>query len=302
MNITRSTRLLMATLCVATLSATTALAFTATEDFGSYTAPTSLTSGLGTTSGAGTAGTGASGNGWLTGWRSAATSGASATAGVINTTPVKSGGNYFSATLTSSATTGALDSVSVGRAYDATGGSLASATSLSMSFDFRVDSITTSRTSYDIFDNKTRSSGASASNTSFQFRAVNGVWNYFDGSSSTPIATTLAFTQGVTYSFNVTLNPASATYSFIISDGTNSASGNSLGFRASSFATDTTTGSVGGRWLTVAGFENSDNASQSTSFSLDNIAITTAIPEPSSAALLIGAASLALVATRKRRR
>lgn len=300
MNIIRP---LIATLSVAALTTTTALAFTASEDFGSYTAPTTLTSGLGTTSGAGTAGTGASGNGWLTGWRSAATSGSSATAGVINTTPVNSGGNYFSATLTSSATTGALDSVSVGRAYDATGGSLASATSLSMSFDFRVDSITTSRTSYDIFDNKTRSSGASSTNTSFQFRAVNGVWNYFDGSSSTPIATSLAFTQGVTYSFNVTLNPVSATYSFVISDGTNSASGNSLGFRASSFATDTNPDSSGGRWLTVAGFENSDNASQSTSFSLDNIAITTAaIPEPSSAALLIGAASLALVATRKRRR
>jgi hypothetical protein len=297
----RSTLLASTALCTVVLSSVTALAFSAAENFSDYTSTTAFSStDLTSSTGAGTAGTGASGNGWLNGWRTASTSGTSSSLRVTDTSPVNSGSNYLSASLASSSSTGTLDAISVARSYDVAGGALATANAFSMSFDFRVDTINASRMSYDIFDNKTRSTGASSTNTSFQFRAVNGVWNYFDG-SSTPVATTMAFAAGTTYSFTISLNPVSSTYSFTISDGTSSVSASAINFRASGFATDTTSGSNGGRWLTFTGTETTDTAGESTTFSMDNIVITTAaIPESSSFAALAGLTILGLAVLRRR--
>src|SRR5689334_5191342 len=107
-----------------------ARAFTASEDFSSYAAPTTFSgANLAAAAGAGTAGTGAAGNGWLNGWRSASST-VSAGAQVINTSPVNSGGNYLSGTFTTNSSGSTADSIALGRAYDVTGGSLAGETSL----------------------------------------------------------------------------------------------------------------------------------------------------------------------------
>lgn len=264
-------------------------AVTITEDFNSYTASAGDVSGLGAVPGFGTT-TG----GWLEGWRSASTT-VSAKAKVLNTTPVNSGGNYFSGTLTANSSGTSLDSIALGKAYDVAGNSLASVSALYVNFDLRIDSINGSTMRYDVFDNNTRGTGVSLA--SWNFRTVNGFWNTVSGTGSTLTDTTMAFTTDTTYSFSIVVNPTNSTWTYTISNGSKSVSSTSaLDFRTAGFATDTVSGSVGGRWLEVAATETSNVLSQSTTFSLDNISISTAaIPEPSTYALLSGVALLGFV-------
>ncbi|MFH1500265.1 MAG: hypothetical protein ABII82_20865 [Verrucomicrobiota bacterium] len=288
-----------ALLLIASLPA--ARAFTAAEDFSAYTAPTAFTNtALLNSAGAGTAGTGADGNGWLNGWRTSTSTGLAQTVGVQNTTPVNSGGNYLSATILTKSTSGDTikDSTSVARAYDAAGGDLATATALNISFDFRVDSIDAANMRYDLFENLNRATGATS--TSFNFRTSSGVWNYFDGANF--VATTMTFEAGTTYAFSIDLDPVNSTYTFTLGNGTTSVSSvSAAAFRTTGFGTDTSTGSDGGRWLTFNANETTNVLGQTTSFSVDNILITTStIPEPSAAALVMGLTTLGLVSVRRR--
>jgi hypothetical protein len=276
-----------------------AFAFTAAEDFTSYTAPTTFTnSALISAAGAGTAGTGAAGNGWLNGWRTSTSTGLQQPVGIVNDTPVNSGGNYLNATLVTRPDGTGKDSTSLARAYDAAGGGLTTATALTIGFDFRVDSIDAANMRYDLFENATRATGATSA--SYNFRTADGVWNYFNG--ETLVATTMAFNAGTTYSFSIELDAVNSTYAFTIDDGTTSVSSSSdAAFRTAGFATDTATGSDGGRWLTFNANETTNILSQSTTFSLDNISITSSIPEPSSAAALAGLTMLGFTALGRRR-
>ncbi|HEY9249199.1 MAG TPA: PEP-CTERM sorting domain-containing protein, partial [Rariglobus sp.] len=219
--------------------------------------------------------------------------------GVEDTTPIGSGGNYLGATLLTKSSSGDTikDSTSLTRAYDVAGGSLATASAVNISFDFRVDSIAAATMRYDLFENRTRATGATSA--SYNFRTSNGVWNYFNGEVF--VATTMAFNAGTIYSFSIVLNPVSSTYTFTINNGTTSVSSSSdAAFRTSGFTTDTATGSDGGRWLTFNANESTNVLGQSTTFSVDNISIST-IPEPSTYALLAGASLLGLAASRRHR-
>jgi hypothetical protein len=278
------------------LSASVGRAVTITEDFGSYTASSTPVTGLTAAPGFGT-----TSGGWLSGWRQAATPGASASASVLNTSTVNSGGNYFSATLSAQSTTGgspAIDGIGLGKAYDVAGNSLASASALFYNFDVRIDSLP-STMQLDILDNGARGTGNI--NGSWQVRAVNGFWRVLSGGSV--ITTTMAFSAGTTYSFSIVSNPATFKWDYTISDGSTSVSGTGINFRVSSFVTDTASGSVGGRWFLATASEITDTAGQSATFSVDNISISTTspIPEPSTFALLVGAAALGLASRRRRR-
>lgn len=279
-------------------AASLAHAFTAAENFGSYTAGTNFgTSALTSAAGAGDAGTGAAGNGWLNGWRSASSLTAP-TVNIVNTSPLSGGGNYLAATLTANTTT-TLDSIAVGRAYDVTGGGLASAGTFLVNFDFRSDAIDGSTMKFDLFESSFRATASTNTGASYSFRTENGVWKYFNGAAL--VSTGLAFTSGTTYSFNISINPATFTYSFTISNGSTPVSISNAAFRAANFNTDATAGSAGGRWVEFSAAEISDVAGQAASFSVDNISVST-IPEPASAALLLGLGGLGLSAMRRRRR
>lgn len=270
-------------------------AVTIVEDFNQYTASDTPVTGLTAVPGFGT-----TGGGWLQGWRTASTSGATASVKVLDTTPVNSGGNYFSATLTSNPTaTGTKDAIGLSKAYDVAGNSLASATAIYTNFDLRVDSITATM-QLDIIDNAARGTGNV--NGSWQIRAVNGFWYVLNGGTAT--STGLAFNAGTTYSIAIVSNPTTFKWDYTISDGSTSVSGTDKSFRVNSFVTDTATGSVGGRWFLATATETTDISSQSTTFSLDNISIGTSspIPEPSTYALLAGVVSLGLVFVGRRQR
>jgi hypothetical protein len=285
--------------CVAlALSAVPVGAVTITDDFNSYTASDTPVTGLGSSPGFGTAS-----GGWLQGWRTAATPSTTASVKVLDTSPVKSGGNYFSATITTNALTGtspAEDALALNKAYDVAGNSLASVTALYYNFDFRVDSYSASTMRFDISDNTTRSSGGN-SGSSWEFRSINGFWNV--NSSGNFSATTMAVTAGTTYSFAIVINPVTLKWDYVISDGSTSVTGSALNFRGTAFATDSASGSVGGRWLTFGVQEAVDTSSQTAAFSIDNISISTTnpIPEPSTFAFLGGIAALVFTTTRRRR-
>lgn len=239
------------------------------------------------------------GGGWLAGWR-AASSNTTVSASVLNTTPVNSGGNYFSGTILTAANS-TTDRGGIGRSYDFSGNSLAT-TPFQVSFDFRVGS-KSSNLNYDIFDTNTRSPNIT-SNISWQLEIVNGLWYVRNGATDTQImngATAFAFTVGTTYSISVGVDIASGKWSYSINDGSTTVSGSALGFRGTSTGYTSTDGTTGGRWLEVIASEASDvTSASSTTFSLDNVMIST-IPEPSTYALLFGAATLGAVCIRRRR-
>jgi hypothetical protein len=281
----------LAPIALLALAALPLRAVTITEDFNSYTASSTDVSGIG-----GSPGFGGTGNGWLSGWRNSL-SNTTGTAKVLNTTPVNSGGNYFSGTIATGATT-SVDRGGIGRAYDFTANSLAT-TVFNVGFDFRVDTLDTNLR-YDIFDNSIRGTGPSAGTTSWQLEALNGFWYVRDGTNDT--STGMVFAAGTTYSISLAVNTATSSWTYSIYNGSTTVTGTAA-FRgvAGGTATDTTTGTVGARWLMVAATEQIDAAASSTTFSLDNVVIS-AIPEPSTTALLFGAATLGAVCIRRRRR
>jgi len=239
-----------------------------------------------------------SGSGWLSGWRSISTN-ATTSGQVLNTAPVNSSGKYFSSTIATSAVT-SIDKGAVGRGYDFTGNSFASSV-FTESFDFRVDTLV-ANLRYDIFDNQTRAN-APGTVTSWQLEALNGLWYVRNGATDT--STGLAYSAGTTYSISVTVDNTTAKWNYSIFDGTTTVSGTALSFRATTLAnaTVTDTGLSGARWLMVAASEIVDASATSTTFSLDNVIINSAaIPEPSTTALLFGAATLGAVCIWKRRR
>lgn len=291
MNTTKLRALALPALALVALSSA-AQAVTITENFNSYTASETPVTGLAASPGFGTT-TG----GWLTGWRSASSTTA-ATARILDSSPFTGGGNYMSGTLTANSTTGALDRIALNKAYDVAGNSLASATAIYTNFDLRVDSMPATM-NLEILDNGARGTGNI--NASWILRISNGFWSVFDGSTVT--STGFAATAGTTYSVSIVSNPVTFKWDYTISNGSTSVSGTSLDFRTSSFVTDNTAGSEGGRWFLVTASETTDIAGQSTTFSIDNIVISTTapIPEPSTFALLGGVVALGAAATRRRR-
>ncbi|MFA6286645.1 MAG: PEP-CTERM sorting domain-containing protein [Opitutaceae bacterium] len=257
------------------------------ENFNSYTASPTDVTGIGSSPGFG-----GTGNGWLSGWRSS-TSNTTVTAKVLDTTPLNSGGNYFSTTIATGATT-SVDRGGIGRGYDFTGNSLAT-TAFNVNFDFRVDTLV-ANLRYDIFDTSARGFSPN-SNTSWQLEAHDGFWFVRNGALDT--STGMAFSAATTYSISIGVNTATSKWSYSIYDGSTTVSGTALNFRGN--GTNTDTNPAGARWFMVTAGEIADAAAASTTFSLDNLVIST-IPEPSTTALLFGAATLGAVCIWRRRR
>lgn len=256
--------------------------FSAGDDFSHYSTPAKFSSRAVTdVAGAGDPGTGAKGNGWLNGWRSASTS-VIPTVTIINTRPLAFGGNYLSAVLAAhGSATGTADAIAIGRAYDASGASLASAGPIQIGFEFRADDIATDTLRLDLFESGFRASSSTANGSTYCFRTIGGYWHYFDGINLQ--STGMAFKVGVTYTFSITLNPGACVYAFTISDQSGSVAISDAAFRARNFDTDPAAGTTGGRWLQFGVAETTDVAGQAATISIDNLFIT-AKPHPTPSA------------------
>ncbi len=247
---------------------------------------------------------GKSGSGWAAGWvTSAPGDSGNFTASVQNTSQLKSGGNYLSATLTTTATR--LGAVS--RDYT-TNGTFTSLTSpYVIRFDYRLDSwsnLDNSSDFIDIFDRNTVGQGfggdatwgirAYGANTG---TALANKWSFYNGgkdgasfNTSLYVSSTMSVVVGTTYSFSIAVDPVAKTYIVTIDNGTTSISSSAMGFRTAGTASTLNFGA------------QTTGATDSMTFSVDNISIgVAAIPEPATAGLLIGAAAMFLTAFGRRR-
>ncbi len=211
--------------------------------------------------------TGKAGNGWLSAWSTINGNG-TVTGNVVNTTPLTAdGGNYLSVSATAGAS---VTSALVSRQLDVSQLSLATYT---ISFVFRPDSTPTGGTSegFQIFAANASGLGGVSNNDlweiSMQANSGSGKWLVRNGASN--VASTIAVTAGVDYTFTLTINPGTG-YSVSISDGTTTPyTSGPLAFRGPSSS---------GSYIYFGA--SSIPAGDTAGFSVDSITITAA-PEPS---------------------
>lgn len=224
--------------------------------------------------------TGTSGSGWISGWSTAVTSSSTFSGSVANASPVvPGGGNYLAATVTTTGTS--APQATVFRQYDGTSSGVDVSLDHTISFDFRGGTTLVSATSqsYNLFAS-TNSSRSGLDNTdTWAFKVENGTWRVMSGNNAgggAYLNTGMNFAAGTTYSFTVSVDADTKTYTASIYNGSSTYTSGTLGFRSSS--------AVDGSYL-YFGASGSDSG-QSYSFSLDNLNV---VPEPSGAFLAVGA-------------
>lgn len=250
--------------------------------------------------------TGTAGSGWVDAWGQRGDGLITQTDAVSNTTPVVTGGgNYLSiAAELDGGTPGSSGrtSVSTNREYD--GGLLT--TAVTYSFDVRIDSVTSfssTNDSINFFDATTNNP------TGGFFSTTQSTWGLrFSGdgqikqgaSGGTNVGA--AWATGKTYSFTINSDPTTETWGFSIfnvTDNISTASGTGLAWLAAASLSNANGGFLhfGTTLARTAGVPNlpTDGAA---SWSLDNISIT-AVPEPSTYALLAGFMALGLILMRR---
>lgn len=252
--------------------------------------------------------TGVAGGGWKDGWKSAratGTSQATYSVTVASTTPVYSGGgNYMSASLTSSGVSGgAAQQAQISRQIDSAAINLSQA--FSYSFYFRTEDTWTTANSaqYSIYSNPTSAAGTS-SGTSWSITSspeVGSVWTFGDGNGSggvTAVNSTMAVTAGTTYFFTINTNPVTETYTVSIVNTSTEVTYTSglLNWRNANTASN-----VESEYLTFMLKDTTTGSANTLGFSLDGISLSQ-VPEPSSFALLFGGAALALACVSRRKR
>lgn len=239
---------------------------------------------------------GIAGSGWATPWGTTDQILPNLSPAVINSSPVNGGGNYLSVTTTT------LNDNALGRQFD---GLTPSLTSVSYSFDLRIDSLVgwdaandyltvhanNSLTTYNVSSASSfiiRAFGASpaAGKNANEWLFYNGASNGGGYSAANFINSGMAVTAGTTYSFTIINDPTTKKYSVSIFDGVNTVSGSDLGWRASTASS------------ALAFNHKVNTAGDSLTYSLDNIVIQ-AVPEPTSISLAL-LSGLSLIALQRR--
>lgn len=249
---------------------------------------------------------GAAGNGWSTAWATnttGANAGTTVVGNVINTNPLNGGGNYLSTTLTAGA--GAGNGKGVEQRQYTSFGNVSLSQIHTVSFDYRMDSTLTGFDAagdyIQAFDRPFNSDfGADGA---WLIRATgastNGIaahnWMFYNGgkngggfSATNFVDSGVSLVSGQVYHFEININPALLEYSVSINGGAFSAP---MGFRTNTAAN---LGRVnwGGQL---------SGPSEIMTYSLDSIAVTAAIPEPSTF-MLLGIGATAIVTLRRRRK
>jgi len=191
---------------------------------------------------------GGPGSGWLAGWVATANP-AAPVASVIADTPVNSGGNYLSVS-----SSNANDNA-IGRRFNSGVGTSVDLTlPTTVTFDLRIDELTGWDTANDYITVHGNNAGAGnnfnvSSSSAFIIRAyaaspapgINaGEWLFYSGAGDAGAFSIANFqnsgmtiTAGTTYTFTITNDPATKTYTASIFDGTNTVTtASALGWRS----------------------------------------------------------------------
>ncbi|WAC20688.1 PEP-CTERM sorting domain-containing protein [Luteolibacter sp. SL250] len=232
-----------------------------------------------------------SGTGWSAGWTQGASTGT-----VVSTNPLSGGGSYLSVTTGTTTSSNAGISRSIGTM---------AASPYTLTFNWRYDGNVSNFVSYDDrihFGASTAVDYGTNANFTWLIGVVggdnstdfsDGEWYFYDGSSSTTTSentfvpgdmqmTGMMLQSGVVYSFTVTVDPASQTYSASINDGSTFFSAASLNFRNQGATNGASNLLFGGATT------GSPTADHVLTWSIDSINV---VPEPSSG-LLAGLSGL----------
>lgn len=239
---------------------------------------------------------GKAGDGWAGAWDINGNRLSNYVGSVVNTNPINNGGNYLSATFsTTTSTTGSNNSQGTVQRQLATGGGASGFTDISkpvtLSFDLRLDSTLTSSQAYLLFGSTTNFKGTGPDNTWSIIGNGGDNWKFGAG---TGVDSGISVVFGKTYHFTLEIDPTTKSYLASVSDGTNSfTTSTAINFRSTS-ATDI------GQYLNFgAKLNNGTLTNTSVSLSLDNLSV---IPEPSTVALLGAVAGIGAITTTVRRR
>lgn len=227
---------------------------------------------------------GMAGAGWDGAWQTATNNGSfSSGPTVVATSPLSSGGgNYLTATVASSAAGG---QAAIVRQYQ-TFGDVDLTQPHTIHFQYRPESVAAfsdGEDRYQVFAAPAVNDGTN-SNSDWIIMGFGGDWGglplagkwvFFDGAkdgaaftASALINTGIPIVAGRTYDFSLTMHPSVREWDATISDGTNTYTRTSLGFRRN--------GSDVGSYLHFGGRANSGGESRP--FSIDNVEITAAAP------------------------
>ncbi len=253
-------------------------------------------------------------DGWANGWVKVGNKNTSSTRNVISTNPLNNGGNYLKTVFTINATSsetptppadGTIRYGGTARQIDTTAIDLTQGT-FDISFDFRCDGgDASSRPS--IFQDILVGGSApvvAGNSTTWQLYTKNGYWYVThsnaakNGNAETQL---LAYTQGSTYHFNLSLNADTSTYgitatSSAANEGT--ATLQDLGFRYNTKSGEQGTTIAGSFLVFTMGGGTSTTTPSDHTFSIDSISVATQtapVPEPAHFAFLAGLALLGIV-------
>lgn len=250
--------------------------------------------------GAGTTGVdqyaGIAGSGWSSPWSATFHSGtASGSATVGSASPlVVGGGNYLQVNFDT--TTGGLGRVA--RQWDTSQISLTSP--FTLEFNFRSNVNTSGATQTITLFGSSASASGTGGNDSWKLTADGGGWSAYNNTTVTPLRNGAAATGQIlanqTWHFTVTIDPVANTYDVSAQNLTTSSAVFSVAGMALRNGADSSLA-----WLNF----HASGAASSTGrgFAIDSLSITSsAIPEPSSAALLLGGLALGGTMLGRRRR
>ena len=233
---------------------------------------------------------GTAGAGWTTAWTS--TNSTVLTGNVTNASQLSGGGNYLSLALTQG--TGGVTYIN--RTWSNT--AVPYSGSLTLSWSFRLDSPMTSfNAQADVF-HFYDGLGGGASFLISGFGATTGnaigqTWAFYNGNrdgaawnGNNYVSTGISITTGTVYTFSVSLDPATRSWTGTVSNGTSSYTSSALGFRTSAYSANGTF---------ILGMQES-NTSKNLTASFDSLSI---VPEGQTWALATFGLMLFLAKMRK---
>lgn len=232
--------------------------------------------------------TGIAGNGWKTAWQQsfgADTSSGQATV-MDESSLIVGGGNYLHVTY--DAGSGSNRSVRVSRQWDITSVSLTNP--FTIDFDFRSDTTVSNNSQTFLIFGSSAAASTTGSSDSWKISADGGGWHVFDNNTTLASFSTPAVGTA-TWHVSITIDVVTDTWSVSLTN-----LSTSIAYTASDLALRNGADAS----LSWINFVSNGGQSQSDrGFSLDNIAIRSVIPEPSSIALTLGGILLCGVIIRR---
>jgi hypothetical protein len=240
----------------------------------------------------------AAGNGWSGAWTLTSNAGIGRTAAIQSSSALSSGsGNYLETVITNNGTNTGARAGTLFRQLDS--GSIDLTSIFTVSFDFRSADAVNTNGPFSIIQSSASKLGRTGADTWSVYLKSDGNWYALNGNKAGggTESLLLAYSANTTYHFSVTVDSTTRSYSISATAiGGSSATLSNLGFRTS----DTSAGSFLNFVATSSSTSTDGSDKVINTFDIDNVLVTSAIPEPANIALLAGLGALGLIVCSRR--